>query len=126
MLKKANPQRFQAENGASYHRSLFGPTMLQIAQLIKADIGLEIAFTDIGGWDTHVNQGAARGQMANRLRDFSEGIATLYRDLGDRTRNVVILTMTEFGRMVNQNGSGGTDHGHASCMFVLGGNVRGW
>ena len=93
--------------------------------MIKADIGLEVAFTDIGGWDTHANQGASRGQLANRLREFSQGIAALYQDLGDRMRNVVILTMTEFGRTIRQNGSGGTDHGHASCLFALGGPVKG-
>jgi len=125
MLKKANPQQFQAANGASYPRSPFGNSLLQIAQLIKADIGVEVAFTDVGGWDTHANQGNSRGQLANRLQDFSQGIAALYKDLGDRMRNVVILTMTEFGRTIRQNGSGGTDHGHASCLFVAGGPVKG-
>ncbi len=80
---------------------------------------------DIGGWDTHANQGASRGQLANHMLEFSQGLAALCRDLGDAMRNVVILTMTEFGRMVRQNGSGGTDHGHASCLFVLGGPVKG-
>jgi uncharacterized protein (DUF1501 family) len=125
MLKKANPQQYQPANGADYPKTPFGQALLQTAQLIKADIGLEAAFTDIGGWDTHANQGAARGQLATRLQEFSQGIAALYKDLGDRMRNVVVLTMTEFGRMVRQNGSGGTDHGHASCLFVLGGPVNG-
>jgi len=80
---------------------------------------------DIGGWDTHANQGASRGQLANHMLEFSQGLAALCRDLGDAIRNVVVLTMTEFGRMVRQNGSGGTDHGHASCLFVLGGPVKG-
>jgi uncharacterized protein (DUF1501 family) len=79
----------------------------------------------VGGWDTHANQGAARGQLANRLQDFGQAIAALYTDLGDRMRNIVILTMTEFGRTIRQNGSGGTDHGHASCLFALGGPVKG-
>lgn len=125
MLKKANPQKHQAANGANYPRTPFGQSLLQIAQLIKSDIGLEVAFTDIGGWDTHANQGASRGQLANRLQEFSQGIAALYRDLGDRMNNIVILTMTEFGRTIRQNGSGGTDHGHASCLFALGGAVKG-
>lgn len=125
MLKKANPQQYAPANGANYPRSAFGQALLQIAQLIKSDIGVEIAFTDVGGWDTHANQGAARGQLANRLQDFSQGITALYRDLGDRARNIVILTMTEFGRTIRQNGSGGTDHGHASCLFALGGAVKG-
>jgi uncharacterized protein (DUF1501 family) len=125
MLKKANPQQYAAANGASYPRSPFGQALLQIAQLIKSDVGVEVAFTDVGGWDTHANQGSSRGQLANRLQDFGTGIAALYKDLGDRMRNVVILTMTEFGRTIRQNGSGGTDHGHASCLFALGGPVKG-
>ena len=125
MLKKANPQQYAPANGANYPRSPFGQALLQIAQLIKSDVGVEVAFTDVGGWDTHANQGTSRGQLANRLQDFSQAIAALYRDLGDRARNVVILTMTEFGRTIRQNGSGGTDHGHASCLFALGGPVKG-
>ncbi|HSB10314.1 MAG TPA: DUF1501 domain-containing protein [Blastocatellia bacterium] len=125
MLKKANPQQFQPANGASYPRSPFGNSLLQIAQLIKAEVGIEVAFADVGGWDTHANQGSSRGQLANRLQDFSQGIAALYKDLGDRMTNTVILTMTEFGRTIRQNGSGGTDHGHASCLFVVGGQVKG-
>jgi uncharacterized protein (DUF1501 family) len=125
MLKKANPQQYQAANGAKYPNTPFGQSLLQIAQLIKSDIGLEVAFADRGGWDTHANQGTGRGQLANQLRDFSQAIAALYQDLGDRMQNVVILTMTEFGRTIRQNGSGGTDHGHASCLFALGGNVKG-
>lgn len=125
MLKRANPQQYSPANGANYPRTPYGQALLQIAQLIKADVGLEVAFTDVGGWDTHANQGASRGQLSNRLREFSQGIAALYQDLGDRMRNVVILTMTEFGRTIRQNGSGGTDHGHASCLFALGGAVKG-
>ena len=125
MLKKANPAQYTAANGATYPRSPFGQSLLQIAQLIKSDLGVEVAFTDVGGWDTHANQGSSRGQLANRLQDFSQGIAALYKDLGDRMRNVVILTMTEFGRTIRQNGSGGTDHGHASVAFTLGGPVKG-
>src|SRR5262245_45214697 len=114
MLKRANPQQIQAANGANYPRTPFGNSLLQIAQLIKSDLGVEVAFADVGGWDTHANQGNSRGQLANRLQEFSQGISALYRDLGDRMQNIVILTMTEFGRTIRQNGSGGTDHGHAS------------
>src|ERR1051325_11147721 len=77
-LKKANPAQYQPENGAQYPRTPFGNSLLQIAQLIKAGVGLEVAFTDIGGWDTHVNQGNSRGQLANLLQQFSSGIAALY------------------------------------------------
>src|SRR5687768_16946438 len=125
MLRAANPQRYRPENGAEYPRSQFGQRLLQIAQLIKADVGLEVAFADVGGWDTHVNQGGATGQLANRLGDFGAAIAALVTDLGDRMDDVVILTMSEFGRMARQNGNGGTDHGHAGVMFALGGSVRG-
>jgi uncharacterized protein (DUF1501 family) len=125
MLRAANPQRYQPENGANYPRSQFGQRLREIAQLIKANVGMEIAFADVGGWDTHVNQGAATGQLANRLTDFAQSIAALVTDLGDRMENVVILTMSEFGRMARENGNGGTDHGHAGAMFAIGGPVKG-
>ncbi|HEY9225556.1 MAG TPA: DUF1501 domain-containing protein [Gemmatimonadaceae bacterium] len=125
ILKSANPQQYVASNGAEYPRSPFGQHLRQIAQLIKADVGLEVAFADVGGWDTHVNQGGATGQLATRLTDFSQSIAALVRDLGDRMSDVTILTMSEFGRTARQNGNGGTDHGHATAMFVIGGDVKG-
>jgi len=124
-LKKVNPAQYKPENGAQYPRNPFGNALLQIAQLIKAGVGLEIAFTDIGGWDTHVNEGNARGQLGNLLTQFGAGIAALYTDLGQRMDDVVILTMSEFGRTVRENGNRGTDHGHANAMFVLGNSVRG-
>jgi uncharacterized protein (DUF1501 family) len=126
MLKSADPSKYQPENGAEYPRSAYGDALRQVAQLIKADVGLEIAFAEAGGWDTHVNQGASVGQLAQRLNDFSQGIAALARDLGDRMDDVVILTMSEFGRAVAENGNRGTDHGHGNAMFIIGGhNVRG-
>jgi uncharacterized protein (DUF1501 family) len=125
MLRSANPQRYQAENGATYPRSQFGQRLREIAQLIKANVGMEIAFADVGGWDTHVNQGGATGQLANRLTDFAQSISALVTDLGDRMENVVILTMSEFGRMARENGNGGTDHGHAGAMFAIGGSIKG-
>jgi uncharacterized protein (DUF1501 family) len=109
----------------SYPAGRFGASLAQIARLIKADVGLEIAFTEIQGWDTHVNQGGAKGQMANRLRQLAEGLATFYRDLGDRAEDVVLITLSEFGRTARENGNRGTDHGHANVMFALGGPVRG-
>jgi len=125
MLRSANPQQYRPEHGAEYPRSPFGQRLLEIAQLIKSGVGLEIAFADVGGWDTHVNQGGATGQLAARLRDFSLSIAAFVRDLGPRMNDVVVLTMSEFGRMARQNGNGGTDHGHAGAMFVIGGGVHG-
>ena len=125
MLRAANPQKYLPQNGADYPRSQFGLRLLQIAQLIKANVGLEIAFADVGGWDTHVNQGSSTGQLAQRLDDFSRSIAALVTDLGDRMDDVVIMTMSEFGRMARENGNRGTDHGHAGALFVIGGHVKG-
>ena len=125
MLRAADPQRYRPEHGADYPRSQFGQRLRQIAQLIKAGVGLEVAFADVGGWDTHVNQGGATGQLAGRLDDFARSVAALVADLGDRMADVMILTMSEFGRMARENGSRGTDHGHAGAMFVLGGDAQG-
>ncbi|HEU4748059.1 MAG TPA: DUF1501 domain-containing protein [Gemmatimonadaceae bacterium] len=125
MLRAANPRKYLPRNGAEYPRSQFGQRLLQIAQLVKANVGLEIAFADIGGWDTHVNQGSSTGQLAQRLDDFAKSISALVTDLGDRMDDVVILTMSEFGRMARENGNRGTDHGHAGALFVIGGNIKG-
>lgn len=125
LLQSVNPKQYAPAEGAAYPASPFGRSLQQIAQLIKAKVGLEVAFADVGGWDTHVNQGGATGQLAQRLDDFGRAIAALVSDLGDRMSDVVIVTMSEFGRMVKQNGDAGTDHGHAGAMFVLGGPVRG-
>jgi uncharacterized protein (DUF1501 family) len=125
MLKQVNPAQYQPAAGVVYPRGQFGDRLRQVAQLVKSDIGLEVAFTDIGGWDTHANQGAGQGQLANRLTEFAGGISALYADLKDRADEVVILTMTEFGRTAKENGNRGTDHGHASVMFALGGAIKG-
>ena len=124
-LKQVNPGQYKPENGANYPQTPFGNALRQIAQLIKAGVGLEVAFTDVGGWDTHVNEGNQQGQLSNLLRQFSGAIAALYTDLGQRMDDVVILTMSEFGRTVKENGNRGTDHGHANAMFVVGNSVRG-
>ncbi len=123
-LKKANPAQFKPENGAVYPANYLGRALQQIAQLIKANVGLEIAFTDTPGmnWDTHANQGGSSGQLANSLRIFASALNAFVTDLGKRMEDVVILTMSEFGRTVRQNGSGGTDHGHGNVMFVIGGS----
>ena len=125
MLKTNDPLRYEPEHGAEYPRSAFGQALKQIAQLIKSNVGIEIAFADLGGWDTHINQGAAQGQLAGRLDDFSRSIAALVTDLGDRMADTVVLTMSEFGRAVGENGNRGTDHGHGNAMMVVGGGVRG-
>ncbi len=125
MLRAANPAQYTPRNGSDYPSSEFGNRMKQIAQLLKSNLGVEAAFTDVGGWDTHQNQGSVDGQLSNRLRDFSSGIAAFWRDMGDDAENITLVTMSEFGRTAHENGTGGTDHGHANAMFVLGGNIKG-
>lgn len=125
MLKDANPAGYMPANGAEYPRAGFGDAMRQIAQIIKADLGLEVAFAELGNWDHHANEGASTGQIANRLGEFSDGIAAFARDLGDRMQDVMLITMSEFGRTVRENGNRGTDHGHGNAMLILGGNVKG-
>ena len=125
MLRAANPAQYTPAAGADYPNSEFGNKMKQIAQLLKANLGVEAAFTDVTGWDTHQNQGSVKGQLANRLSDFSNAIAGFWRDMGDAAGDITLVTMSEFGRMARENGTGGTDHGHANAMFVLGGNVKG-
>ena len=110
---------------ARYPDSELGRRMRQLAILIKAEVGLEVAFTDTGGWDTHVRQGTTSGPFSNRATDLSEAIAAFWTDLASYQDDVVLLTMTEFGRTVRQNGSLGTDHGRGSCLFVLGNGVAG-
>ncbi|MBA3295426.1 MAG: DUF1501 domain-containing protein [Acidobacteria bacterium] len=125
MMKKADPSQYAPANGAEYPRSPFGEALKQIAQLVKSDVGLEIAFAESGNWDHHANEGSATGILANRLDDLARGIAALARDLGDRMADVVVMTMSEFGRAVAENGTRGTDHGHGNAMMILGGGVRG-
>ena len=125
MLKTTDPARYEPAAGADYPRSAFGQALKQIAQLSKANLGVEVAFAELGGWDTHINQGAAQGQLATRLDDFARGIAALTTDLGDRMEDTVVITMSEFGRAISENGNRGTDHGHGNAMLVIGGGVRG-
>ena len=124
-LKEANPSQYKPENGAIYPTSQLGRSLMQIAQLIKAGVGLEVAFAEANGWDTHVNEGNGRGQLANLLRDFAGSIAAFGTDLGKRMDDVVLITMSEFGRTARENGNRGTDHGHANSMLILGNSVKG-
>lgn len=126
--KKLQALRAGAEppgKGVSYPASALGRRLREIAQLLRADVGLELAVTDCGGWDTHAGQGDAKGRLSNLLRDFGEGLAAFAADLGDKLNDVCVVSATEFGRTVRENGTGGTDHGHGSVMFVLGGGVHG-
>ena len=124
-LKKINPASYQPENGAQYPTSRFGKSLMEIAELFKADVGLEVAFLDSGGWDHHVNEGGVQGQLSNLLRDLGQGIAAFHQDMGDRMGDIVFVSMSEFGRTAHENGNRGTDHGHANCMFVMGGGIKG-
>jgi len=124
-LKKINPDTYQPENGAEYPKGRFGQSLQEIAQLFKSEVGLEVAFLDSGGWDHHVNEGGVQGQLANLLRDLGQGIAAFHQDMGDRMGDIVFVSMSEFGRTARENGNRGTDHGHANCMFVLGGDIKG-
>jgi uncharacterized protein (DUF1501 family) len=125
MLKSANPAKYAPAPGANYPRGRFGESLKELAQLIKANLGVQVAFADIGGWDHHVNEGSTQGQLANVLREFSQSLAAFWIDLGDLAEDTVVITMSEFGRTARENGNRGTDHGHANVMFVMGGPVKG-
>ena len=120
-VKLAQPP--QAANA----QQVFASSLQQVATLIKADLGVEVVFLDLSGWDTHSNQGAVEGAGTLRqpLTQFAQGLAAFSRALGDRIEDVVVLTMSEFGRTAKENGSMGTDHGHGNAMFVMGGPVAG-
>ena len=125
VLSGVDWNEYRPAHGAAYPDSDLGRRMRQVAMLIKSGVGLEVAFTETGGWDTHVRQGTASGAFAARAADLSGAITAFWTDLGSFHDDVVLLTMTEFGRTVNENGSLGTDHGRASCLFVLGNRVDG-
>jgi uncharacterized protein (DUF1501 family) len=125
MLRKIDTAKYPPENGAEYPRSTVGQRLQQVAVMIKAKIGLEVMFLDCGGWDNHVNEGNTQGQLANLLRDLSQSLGAFYQDMGNRMGDVVVVTMSEFGRTAKENGNRGTDHGHANCMFIMGGEVKG-
>lgn len=124
-LKKANPGRQAPAAGAAYPRGKYGDALRQIAQLLKSDVGVELAFAETSGWDHHAGEGGAEGQLAQRHRELGGALAAFHKDLGERMSDVVVVTLTEFGRTVKENGNRGTDHGHASVSFVMGGPVRG-
>ena len=125
MLQKADTRNYKPANGAIYPNTALGNSLKQIVQLIKMDVGLEVGFAEHGGWDTHFNQGTELGAFARNSIDLSNSIAALWTDLGTLQDDVTIMSMTEFGRTVKQNGTGGTDHGRGSCNFILGNDVNG-
>jgi uncharacterized protein (DUF1501 family) len=123
--RKVDPAKYAPENGAQYPTSRLGQSLQQIGQLLKVNIGVEVLFVDCGGWDNHVNEGGVQGQLSNLLKDLGAGLAAFHQDMGDRMQDIVVVTMSEFGRTAKENGNRGTDHGHANCMFVMGGDVKG-
>lgn len=128
LLESMRKAEYKAANGAMYPGGRLGSSLRQIAQMIKADAGLEVAFADLGGWDHHVNEVGATallGPLANLLTEFGDSLAAFYQDLGARMEDVVVVTMSEFGRTARENGNRGTDHGHANVMFTMGGNIQG-
>ncbi len=125
MLRKIDMSKFPPENGADYPKNQLGQKMQQIGVMLKAGIGTEVLFVDCGGWDNHVNEGGAQGQLSNLLKELGQSLAAFHQDMGDRMSDIVVVTMSEFGRTAKENGNRGTDHGHANCMFVMGGDVKG-
>lgn len=125
MLQKTDVKNYQPTVGAVYPNSPLGKSLKQIAQLIKMDVGMEVAFAESGGWDTHFNQGTENGVFARNVADLSNSIAAFWKDIAPMQDDIAIMTTTEFGRTVKQNGTGGTDHGRASCAFILGNDVNG-
>jgi uncharacterized protein (DUF1501 family) len=121
MIETINRAPYRPVEGTQYLGE-FGRGLQQIARLIKADVGVEAAFADIGGWDTHTNEA---GQLIGLLQQFGSSLAAFTKDMGDRMADIVLVTMSEFGRTAKEDGNGGTDHGHGNVMMVLGGPVKG-
>ncbi|MGQ9486471.1 MAG: DUF1501 domain-containing protein [Armatimonadota bacterium] len=124
-LRRVDPARYQPANGAVYPDSDLGRGLKQVAALIKAQVGLEVACLDKGGWDTHVAQGSTTGWMASNLTDLAQCLSVFARDMGEGMRGVTLVAMTEFGRRVRENSGLGTDHGRAGVMWLMGGGISG-
>lgn len=125
VIKSVDVKNYKPSDNAVYPNSPLGNSLKQIAQLIKMNVGLELAFAESGGWDTHFNQGAENGIFSRNVNDLSMSIMAFWTDLEQFQDDLTVMTMTEFGRTVKQNGTGGTDHGRASCNFILGNDVNG-
>ncbi|MCZ6530870.1 MAG: DUF1501 domain-containing protein [Chloroflexi bacterium] len=125
LLAGLDPAGYQPSGGADYPEDDFGRGLSQIALLAKSELGLEIACIDIGGWDTHIQQGAEEGRMPQLMASVAGGLAAFHRDMGEKMKDATVVTMSEFGRRVAENGGGGTDHGHGGVMFVMGGGILG-
>lgn len=121
-LGKISADKYTPSGGAKYPDSVFGKAMANIAQLIKADLGVEVACVDLGGWDMHVQEEAQIARLADEL---AKTLAAFYADLQDQMKRITLVAMSEFGRRVQENSNRGTDHGHGGVMFVLGGGIQG-
>jgi uncharacterized protein (DUF1501 family) len=124
-LEKLDPAGYRPRAGAVYPESALGRALREIALLAKADVGLEVATLDLGGWDTHFAQGALAGQMPRLAQELAQGLAAFHVDLLDQLHRVTVVVMTEFGRRAYENASLGTDHGHGGMILLLGGAVAG-
>ncbi|MEM9775656.1 MAG: DUF1501 domain-containing protein [Chloroflexota bacterium] len=124
-VKSLNPDSYSVAHGADYYENEFHQGLKQIAQIAKADVGLEVACLDLGGWDTHEAQGTLDGEFNILMGILGRGLQAFYTDMQDHMGNVTVVVMSEFGRTLIENGSGGTDHGHGNVMFLMGGGVRG-
>ncbi|HEU0118171.1 MAG TPA: DUF1501 domain-containing protein, partial [Alphaproteobacteria bacterium] len=124
VMNDLNNEMTKSANGAPQADAFVGECE-KVGNMIQRDPGIQLAFLDVGGWDTHVQQGNAKGQLSNKLEKLGQGLAALAESLGPQYQNTTILVMSEFGRTVAQNGNGGTDHGHGNVAWVMGGDVRG-
>ena len=121
-LQKVLAEGPQNADEVGYPKSKESQSFFQLARIIKAKMGLKVGFVDIGGWDDHIQE---ENRLQKGLTDLGGAIAAFYKDLGDQAGNVLLVSMTEFGRTLQENGNRGTDHGHASVMMLLGGGVKG-
>ena len=125
LLQSVNFTGYVPNNGAAYPNTSFGRALKAVATLIRADVGIEAAQVDIGGWDTHAGQGAATGALANVAGDLASSLAAFHADIVATNANVTVVVVSEFGRNARENGSNGTDHGRATTMFAMGQGIKG-
>jgi len=123
VLASVSYQQYTPQHNAAYGGDDFALALRQTAALVRADVGLEAACIDLGGWDTHVNQGGVEGAQARLMTELAEGLAAFHADMGDEMRRISVVVMSEFGRRLQENAGGGTDHGHGGAMLVMSGGL---
>jgi len=124
-IRNALEAEMQEANKGAPLPNGFASDAQRLGRLMLRDSSIQLAFTALGGWDTHVNQGNSQGQLATRLRGLGDGLTALVQSLGSVYQDTAIVVMSEFGRTVKENGNGGTDHGHGNVFWLLGGGVQG-